>query len=164
VKTSGRRKGYKVFGLIDYFSGRLFWKGQTGRFTAETYSTFLREVLAQTKQHIFLIQDGAKYHTSQAMPTFFAAHTDRLTLCQLPSYAPDFNPIEYLWKKVKKLATHLKYFATFEALVAKVDESLGQLAALPAVLTPAAGAQAGLSRPNGSRRARSPLLCSRRSR
>ncbi len=132
VKTSGRRKGYKVFGLIDYFSGRLFWKGQTERFTAETYSTFLREVLAQTEQHIFLIQDGAKYHTSQAMQAFFAAHTDRLTVCQLPAYSPDFNPIEYLWKKVKKLATHLKYFATFEALVAKVDESLGQLAALPA--------------------------------
>jgi len=132
VKTSGRRKGYKVFGLIDYFSGRLFWKGQTERFTAETYSAFLSDVLAQTQQHIFLIQDGAKYHTSQAMREFFAAHTDRLTLCQLPSYSPDFNPIEYLWKKVKKLATHLKYFATFEALVAKVDESLNQLAGLPA--------------------------------
>lgn len=131
VKTSGRRKGYKVFGLIDYFSGRLFWKGQTERFTAESYSTFLREVLTQTEQHIFLIQDGAKYHTSQATREFFAAHTDRLTLYQLPSYSPDFNPIEYLWKKVKKLATHLKYFATFEALVAKVDESLRQLASLP---------------------------------
>lgn len=132
VKTSGRRKGYKVFGLIDYFSGRLFWKGQTERFTAQSYSVFLNEVLAQTEQHIFLIQDGAKYHTCQAMREFFAAHADRLTLCQLPSYSPDFNPIEYLWKKVKKLATHLKYFATFEDLVAKVDESLGQLAGLPA--------------------------------
>ncbi len=27
VKTSGKRKGYKVFGLIDYFSGRFFCKG-----------------------------------------------------------------------------------------------------------------------------------------
>jgi transposase len=39
---------------------------------------------------------------------FFAGHTDRVTLYQLPSYSPDFNPIEYLWKKVKKRATHLK--------------------------------------------------------
>jgi transposase len=34
--TCGRRKGYKVFGLIDYFSGRLFAHGQTERFTAAT--------------------------------------------------------------------------------------------------------------------------------
>ena len=132
VKTSGKRKAYKVFGLIDYVSGRLFWKGQTGRFTAESYAAFLLDVLAQTKQHLILIQDGAKYHTSRSMREFFAAHTDRLTQYQLPSYSPDFNPIEFLWKKVKKQATHLKYFATFEALVAKVDESLGQLAGLPA--------------------------------
>jgi len=25
----------------------------------------------------------------------------------LPAYSPDFNPIEHLWKKIKKEATHL---------------------------------------------------------
>ncbi len=32
VPTSGKRKGYKVFGLIDYFSGRFFSKAHAGRF------------------------------------------------------------------------------------------------------------------------------------
>jgi transposase len=132
VKTCGKRKGYKVFGLIDYFSGRLFWKGQAARFNAESYQTFLSEVLAQTTQPIIVIQDGARYHTSQAMREFFALHTDRLTVCQLPSYSPDFNPIEYLWKKVKKQATHLKYFETFAALIDKVDQTMRQFTDLPA--------------------------------
>lgn len=132
VKTCGKRKGYKVFGLIDYFSGRLFWKGQTERFNAESYQAFLTKVLAQTAQPIILIQDGARYHTSQAMREFFAGHTDRLTVCQLPSYSPDFNPIEYLWKKVKKQATHLKYFETFAALTDKVDQTMRQFTGLPA--------------------------------
>jgi len=101
VKTSGKRKGYKVFGLIDFFSGRLFWKGQTDRFNTESYMAFLEEVLTQTQQHLLLIQDGARYHTSKAMQDFFAAHADRLTRYQLPSYSPDFNPIEYLWRNVK---------------------------------------------------------------
>ena len=87
VKTSGKRKAYKVFGLIDHVSGRFFWKGQTGRFNAESYTAFLLDVLAQTKQHLVLIQDGAKYHTSRLMTEFFAAHTDRLTRYQLPSGA-----------------------------------------------------------------------------
>ena len=94
VKTCGKRKGYQVWGLIDYCSGRLFWKGQTERCNAESYQTFLSEVLAQTSQPIIVIQDGARYHTSQAMREFFAAHTDRLTVYQLPAYSPDFNPIE----------------------------------------------------------------------
>lgn len=135
VKTSGKRKAYKVFGLIDYFSGRLFYKGHTGRFNSESYASFLLEVLAQTYQHIILIQDGAKYHTSKAMEQFFAEHQDRLSKFQLPTYSPDFNPIEYLWKKVRKEATHLKYFPEFVTLVEKVDNVLVRLANTPKEIT-----------------------------
>jgi transposase len=135
VKTSGKRKAYKVFGLIDHLSGRFFWKGQTGRFNGESYAAFLLDVLAQTKQHLVLIQDGAKYHTSRLMTEFFAAHTDRLTRYQLPSYSPDFNPIEFLWKKVKKQATHLKYFPEFAALIQKVDGALHHFANTPDEIT-----------------------------
>jgi hypothetical protein len=66
------------------------------------------------------------------MREFFAGHTDRLTVCQLPAYSPDFNPIEYLWKMVKKQATQLKYFETFAALTDKVDQTMRQFAGLPA--------------------------------
>jgi len=124
VKTSGKRKGYKVFGLIEYFSGRFFYQGQEGRFTSESYQAFLSEVLRQTRKPLFLIQDGAKYHTSKSTRDFFAAHQERLTVCQLPSYSPDYNPIEYLWRKVKKEATHNKYFEAFEHLVYSVDKTL----------------------------------------
>jgi hypothetical protein len=32
VKTTGKRKGYKVLGLIELFSGRFFYHGQEERF------------------------------------------------------------------------------------------------------------------------------------
>lgn len=131
VKTSGKRKGYKVFGLIDYFSGRLFWQSHSGRFNSDSYKAFLTGVLKQTQQHIILIQDGARYHTSKAMQTFFTQQRTRLTKFQLPSYSPDFNPIEFLWKKVKKQATHLKYFPTFDELAVSVDNALHFFAELP---------------------------------
>ena len=131
VPTSGIRKAYKVFGLIDYFSGCFFYKAQTGRFNSASYAAFLLDVLTHTTQHVFVIQDGARYHTSKAMAQFFAAHADRLTPVQLPAYSPDFNPIEYLWKKVKKLATHLKYFPEFSLLQAEVDKTLLHFAQTP---------------------------------
>lgn len=124
VQTSGKRRAYKVFGLIEFFSGQLFAEGILGKFTSETYTVFLQSVLNQTSAHLFLIQDGARYHTSQYTRQFFTLHANRLTVCQLPSYSPDYNPIEFLWRNVKKFGTHLKYFPTFDALISAVETTL----------------------------------------
>ncbi len=124
IKTSGKRKGYKVFGLIDYFTGRFFCKCQEERLNSATYMAYLEEVLAKTRKHIIIVQDGASYHTSVAVREFFAQHENRLTVFNLPSYSPDYNPIEKLWKKVKQKGTHLHYFPTFDSLKKKVHESL----------------------------------------
>lgn len=125
VKTSGKRRGYKVFGLIDYFSGRFFCKGhEKGRLNSASYESFLTEVLSKTRKHIILIQDGARYHTSKAMKKFFAKRANRITVYDLPSYSPDYNPIEKLWKKIKEKEIHLHYFPTFDSLKNKVEEAL----------------------------------------
>jgi transposase len=50
------------------------------------------------------------------MEQFFETYAERLTKVQLPAYSPDFNPIEYLWKKIKQVATHFKYFLEFTLL------------------------------------------------
>lgn len=111
VLTCGRRKAYTVFGLIDYF---------TGRFTATT------------TQPLMLIQDGAKYHTVAATKEFFAAHAERLTVYQLPSSSPDYNPIEHLWKNMIKRTTHNRYFPEFAQVCTSVEEGLSYFQAHPA--------------------------------
>ena len=128
VKTTGKRKGYKVFGVIEFFSGRLLYQGLEDRFNSDTYQAFLLYLLAQVPGKIILIQDGAKYHTSQPTREFFEQNKDRLIVYQLPSYSPDYNPIEYLWKKVKIKATHNRYFAEFVKLIRSVEEALTILA------------------------------------
>jgi transposase len=131
VPTSGKRKGYKVFGAIDYFSGRLFSQGIEGRFNSESYQAFLQMIMAQTTEHLFLIHDGARYHTSASTQAFLAAHRERLTEHPLPSYSPDYNPIEYLWKKTKQRATHNQYCKEFAALTVSVDKALTYFATHP---------------------------------
>jgi transposase len=131
VPTSGKRKGYKVFGAIEYFSGQLFYQGIEGRFNSASYQGFLQMLLAQTTQHLFLIHDGARYHTSAATQAFLAAHRHRITVEPLPSYSPDYNPIEYLWKKTKQRATHNKYFKEFAELTVSVDKALAYFATHP---------------------------------
>ena len=58
------------------------------------------------------------------MKAFFKENANRITVYRLPSYSPDYNPIEILWKKIKQQGTHLKYFPTFETLVKKVEEMI----------------------------------------
>lgn len=131
VPTSGKRKGYKVFGAIEYVSGRLFYQGIEGRFNSESYQGFLQMLMEQTTQPLFLIHDGARYHTSAATQAFLAAHRHRITVEPLPSYSPDYNPIEYLWKKTKQRATHNKYFKEFAELTVSVDKALAYFATHP---------------------------------
>lgn len=131
VKTSGKRKGYKLFGMIEYFTGQFFYQAITGRFQSESYQTFLEHVLGQTNQPLIIIQDGARYLTSQAMKAFFAQHQERLTVYQLPSYSPDFNPIEFLWKKLKHRVPHNRYFDSFAVLVETVDDALAYFVKAP---------------------------------
>jgi len=88
-------------------------------------------ILAQTTHHLFLIHDGARYHTSASTQAFLVVHSDRITAEPLPSYSPDYNPIEYLWKKTKKQATHTKYFKEFAALTVSVEKALAYFATPP---------------------------------
>jgi transposase len=128
VPTTGLRKGYKVFGAIEFFTGRLIYQATEQRFQSDSYQSFLYYLLSQVAGPLILIQDGARYHTSKATRQFLEQHHERLTVYQLPSYSPDYNPIEYLWKRVKTQATHNRYFAEFVLLVKSVDQALEVLA------------------------------------
>jgi len=131
VKTTGKRKAYKVFGLIELFSGRLFYQGIEGRFNGHSYIAFLTTVLAQTTEPLFLVQDGAPYHRAAPVTAFFEQHRDRLHVIRLPSHSPDYNPIEFLWRATKRSATHNRYFPELTDLIASVEDALAAFARQP---------------------------------
>ena len=118
VKTSGKRKGLKMFGVMEFFRGGFEYMECEGKFHSDVYLKFLEQVLRKYSCPVFLIEDGAPYHNSPSIKRFKQEMEaqGRLFVYRLPSYSPDKNPIEQLWKNTKKEATHLKYFRTFEDL------------------------------------------------
>src|SRR5262249_24019135 len=116
VPPRGKRKGDKVFGAMEYLSGRLCSQGIEGRFNSESSQAFRGMIMAQTTEHLFVKHDGAQYHTSQSTQQVLAGHRARITVEPLPSYAPDDNPMAYLWKKAKQRAPHNQYCKAFVAL------------------------------------------------
>lgn len=117
IKTCGKRKGLKMFGVIEFASGGFEYMECDGRFSGKTYITFLKQLLLTYSCPIILIEDGAPYHTSKMVTDFKEKAKNQYLYCyKLPSYSPDKNPIEKLWRNAKRAATHLKYFKTFEDL------------------------------------------------
>jgi len=131
VKTSGKRKGYTVFGVIEYFSGRFFSQGQDGRLNSTAYIALPRRVREQTTPPIVLMQEGARYHISAETHAVFAQQRARLQVFQLPTSSPAYTSSKQLWKKSKQQDTHLHDFPTVEALTAQVEQALLKCANIP---------------------------------
>ena len=73
----------------------------------DSYDTVsLIEVLTQlgafyAGQQVVLLWDGLGAHWSHAMRDWLAAQSAWLTVERLPGYAPELNPVEYLWANLK---------------------------------------------------------------
>jgi len=52
-------------------------------------------------QRVVLIWDGLSSHWSHKMRAHLAAQRHWLTVERLPAYAPELNPVEYLWANLK---------------------------------------------------------------
>jgi len=79
-------------------------------------------LINRIKRPIFLVHDGARYHTSKMVENFINENSHRIKVLQLPKHSPDYNPIEKLWKQMKKEGTHNKYFAEHEQMVDAVNQ------------------------------------------
>jgi len=87
-------------------------------FDSDTFIYYLRWLLRvlKTKKKIVLVLDNASSHKSHKVKEFVAKHQKRIELLYLPSYSPDLNPIERVWKHLRYHVTHNVYFETLEAL------------------------------------------------
>ena len=61
---------------------------------------------------ITLVLDNAKYQRCSLVIEFAKKHN--IELLFLPSYSPNLNLIERLWKFVKKMCLYCKYYDSFE--------------------------------------------------
>jgi transposase len=71
-----------------------------------------------------VILDNAKYHHANLLKPFLRKHRKELKLEFLPSYSPELNPIERVWKLTRRLCTHNHYFPELSGLLEAVSSQL----------------------------------------
>lgn len=126
VRAASGRKRYNVLGALNAVSHRLIRVTNHSSINAESVCELLRAVAAASVgRPITLVLDNARYQKCrlvQALAAQLGIH-----LLYLPSYSPNLNLIERLWKFVKKQCLHSKYYARYEAFTAAIDNCLDEL-------------------------------------
>ena len=62
---------------------------------------FLDQVQQEIAGKVLVIWDGLPAHRSKVVKDHIEARGDRLIVERFPAYAPELNPVEYLWSTVK---------------------------------------------------------------
>ena len=75
-----------------------------GTIKAPQVVEFLTHLLRHIPGKVVVIRDGLSAHRSRLVKDFIAARRDRLRVEFLPGYAPELNPVEYLWGHWKQHA------------------------------------------------------------
>ena len=62
---------------------------------------FAGEAIGCLKGKILIVRDGAAIYCSGVVRAFLREHQRRLTIESLPPYAPELNPDEHVWARLK---------------------------------------------------------------
>jgi transposase len=126
VKAAAGRQRYNVLGAWNAVTNTLVAVTNTTVVSSETACELLRKIAAQSVgRPVTLVLDNARYQYCKAV--WDLADQLGIELLFLPSYSPNLNLIERLWKFVKKKALRGKYYATFTDFRAGIDNCLAQI-------------------------------------
>ena len=67
-----------------------------GALNVDLFIAFLRRLIRDAEQKVFLIVDNLKVHHAKKVMAWVNSHAHEIELFFLPSYAPDHNPDEFL--------------------------------------------------------------------
>lgn len=81
---------------------RFYFQTRPGTYTDLTLMGFLRTLKRHFRgQRVILLWDGLGAHKSHAMVAYLVRQRAWLTVEPLPVYAPELNPVEFVWGNVK---------------------------------------------------------------
>jgi DDE superfamily endonuclease len=66
-----------------------------GALNVTIFIDFMKRLVKDAKQKIFLIVDNLRVHHAKAVQHWLARHKDEIEIFYLPAYAPEHNPDEY---------------------------------------------------------------------
>ena len=128
IPTPSGRNRYNVLGAIDAITHNFISVCNTTYINHLSVTELLEKIRDRHSSGIIpisIVMDNAKYQVCKAVSEKAAALN--IELIFLPSYSPNLNLIERLWKWVKKDCLNCKYYSKFCEFKEAIDLSLNKL-------------------------------------
>ena len=111
-----------AYGAVEPLTGESFFLIMPGCDTIGM-NLFLRE-LANVSPHdqIILVCDGASWHRAKALEI-----PQNIQLFFLPPATPEMNPMEQIWKEIRKRGFRNEIFQTLEKVIFRLCETIRSL-------------------------------------
>ena len=138
IPSKGLRNTQKILGAVSLHEAKFCYRHQSEYFNAETWMSFLDEVLLPyyyRKNHrVHLIIDNASYHKKTEVYQWYKKNRSKLEVFFLPPYYPELNATEQIWKHAREEATHNRYFETATELTETLLEQFEHIQSNPSVI------------------------------
>jgi transposase len=126
VRSPSGRKRWNVLGAYNAISGQLTTVANDGYITATTVCELLHKLAKQyAGRPVVIVLDNARYQHCKLVEAL--AVELGITLRFLPSYSPNLNLIERLWKFVKKKCLYNVYDETFDDFTSGINGCLNRI-------------------------------------
>jgi len=120
VKVTGNRGSICLSSAISP-AGRMVFRIEKGTVTSKTFVDFLKQIIKNHRwRKIIVVTDNYPAHDGKKVHDFIELNNNKIAVYYLPTYSPDLNPDEDVWKYLKnvKLKAHqARYKKEFKPLV-----------------------------------------------
>jgi transposase len=101
VERPGQRQSISAASAVTAKGG--FWFATyPGGLNADRFIELLKKLMKRRRKPLHLVVDGLPAYKTASMRKYVASTQGKLSLHELPGYAPDLNPDELVWSHVKR--------------------------------------------------------------
>lgn len=135
VKSFPSRKSVKVMGAVTVGTDPKWHFRFTASFNGQSFLVLLKQLVRHYRgRRIHLVVDNAAYHKAPEVMQWIETNSTKIELHFLPTYSPEFNAVEYVWKETRRKTTHNRLFPTVDHLKEKLFRRFNRFQGNPASL------------------------------
>jgi transposase len=123
VAVPGKRQSISAASAVNT-KGAFWFATYKGGMSADLFVAMLKQIMRRRRKPLFLVIDSLPAHKAKLARDYVEATNGKLKLYFLPGYAPELNPDELVWSRMKRTGTAKRPFASNELLQDRIEADL----------------------------------------
>jgi transposase len=127
IPAPGKNQKQVVYGGVDYATSQITYTVAATKSGVNFLAFLIALAAAYAGKKVRLVCDNGRFHHTQKVQQWLAAHRDQIEIYWLPPYSPSLNLIERLWGHLKRTVLANVLFQTMDDLVAAFHKGVARI-------------------------------------